>query len=79
MVQDVKEILAYMHKSTYSMEHFDKARKSLNISRGLTRIGETRFSTYVSAVSSVKRCLPAFEKIAGDPLLVIDIAVRSSL
>ncbi|RPD52677.1 hypothetical protein L226DRAFT_474064 [Lentinus tigrinus ALCF2SS1-7] len=73
---DVKDILTYMHKSTYSMEHFDDARTQLGISHGLVKIGKTRFSTYVSAVSSIKRCLPAFEKITCNEALPFARAIK---
>lgn len=79
MVQDVKAILTLMHQSTYTMEHFNEARKALGISRGLTTIGNTRFWTYVSAVESVHRCLPAFRAIIKDRKLSIDISVRHHL
>lgn len=75
MIADVRAILAFMYKSTYTAEHFDEARKKLKISHGLTRIGETCFSTYVSTVESIKRCLPAFELITRDRRLAIDITV----
>lgn len=64
-----------MHKSNYASEHFDEARRKLNISLGLTHIGTTRFSTYVSAAQSVKRCLPAFEQIVKNQALAINVTV----
>ncbi|KAI9065799.1 hypothetical protein FKP32DRAFT_1556380, partial [Trametes sanguinea] len=63
MVQDVKEILSYMHHSTYAMEEYNKARSTLKISTGLAHIGATRFWTYVSAVESVFKGLPAFRAL----------------
>lgn len=75
MIGDVRAILTFMHKSTYTAKHFNEARKKLNISHGLTRIGETRFWTYVFAVESIKRCLPAFELITRHRRLAIDITV----
>ncbi len=68
-----------MHSSNYAAEHFNEARRKLDISIGLTHIGTTRFSTYVSAVQSVKRCLPAFERIVSSHALAINVAVRHLL
>ncbi len=76
MLSDVKAILTFMHQSTYSMEHFNSARQELKISTGLSHIVNTRFWTYVSAVDSVNKCLPAFRAIIEDKKLGIDIAVR---
>ena len=76
MISDVKAVLAYMHRSTFSLEQFESARKTLKITCGLTHIGTTRFWTYVSAVDFIHRCLPAFRAIVSDRKLAIDIAVR---
>lgn len=76
MIQDVKDILSYMHHSTYTMEHYNEARKALKIKTGLSHIVMTRFWTYVSAVESIYHSLPAFREIVANSELHIDIAVR---
>ncbi|KAJ2987987.1 hypothetical protein NUW54_g9257 [Trametes sanguinea] len=79
MIQDVKDILSFMHHSTYAMEHFNEARKALKISTGLTRVVATRFWTYVAAVDSIFQGLPAFSAIVEDPGLFIDIVSKNEL
>ena len=71
----MKDILVNMHQSTYTMEHYNKARQELKITTGLAHIGATRFWTYVSAVDSIYQGLPAFQSIVQNKKLKIDIAV----
>ncbi|KAI0356376.1 hypothetical protein OH77DRAFT_1401645 [Trametes cingulata] len=79
MIQNVKEIVTYMHHSTYTMEHYEDARKSLKIRTGLARIGTTRFWTYVSAAESVYNGLPAFRAIIANEELKIEIPGKNEL
>ncbi|KZT11747.1 uncharacterized protein LAESUDRAFT_640794 [Laetiporus sulphureus 93-53] len=73
MIADLKAILLFMHKSTYTAEHFKDARAAFNIKNGLTTIEETHFSTYTWAAISVCDCLPAFRDITSKPELGIII------
>lgn len=66
-----------MHRSTYSMEHYDYQRRKLNISRGLETVGDTRFGTIYWAAESVRRGLPAFRAIVADESLGISISVST--
>ncbi|CDO74521.1 hypothetical protein BN946_scf184846.g2 [Trametes cinnabarina] len=79
MLQDVREILSYMHHSMYAMEHYNDARKALNIRTGLSHIGTTRFWTFVTAVDSIYQGLAAFRAIVADETLSLDIASRNHL
>ncbi|KAI8990589.1 ribonuclease H-like domain-containing protein [Trametes punicea] len=70
MIQDVKDILSYMHHSTYAMEHYNDIRKNLRIQTGLAQIAQTRFWTYVAAVDSIYQGLPAFRELLMQYLAV---------
>ena len=55
-----------MSLSTYTLDHFDRARQECKINRGLQSIGETRFALIYWSLQSVLDGFPAFVKIAGD-------------
>ncbi|KAH9970487.1 ribonuclease H-like domain-containing protein, partial [Lactifluus volemus] len=73
VIVTLRSTLAFMARSTYTMEHFNYERELLKIGRGLQSIGETRFGTIHWAAESLRRCLPALRNIVGDETLDIDI------
>ncbi|KAJ3017376.1 hypothetical protein NUW54_g596 [Trametes sanguinea] len=79
MIQNVKDILTYMHHSTYAMEHYKDIRRNMKIQTGLVRIGKTRFWTYIAAVDSIYQGLPAFRELVEKHQLSIDIASKNHL
>ncbi|EED78338.1 predicted protein [Postia placenta Mad-698-R] len=82
VISDMRAILAFMNKSTYTMEHFNDACKSLNITIGLAAIGDTRFATLTWTAISVRECLPAFRKIVAQltsPYAKVIKCLKSSL
>ncbi|KAJ7718219.1 hypothetical protein B0H14DRAFT_2643410 [Mycena olivaceomarginata] len=72
IVAEIKEILALMSLSTYTLDWFDAARKELWISRGLQSVGETRFGTIYWSLDSIERGIPAFTSIVRNPALGIE-------
>ncbi|KAF8838962.1 hypothetical protein BDN67DRAFT_906426, partial [Paxillus ammoniavirescens] len=63
IIHQIRTILAFMSRSSYTMEHFDHKRHLLGIARGLEAIGDTRFGTLYWAGRSIQRGLPAFQAI----------------
>jgi hypothetical protein len=55
-----------MSLSTYTLDHYDKARQECKIGQGLLSIGETRFALIYWSLQSVLDGFPAFVKIARD-------------
>jgi hypothetical protein len=74
----MRGLLASLAHAGWAMEHLERARRRLNITRGLESIGETRFGTIYWSAASVHRCLPALREIVGDKTLGIEIGVRTS-
>ncbi|KAJ7835153.1 hypothetical protein B0H13DRAFT_1539242, partial [Mycena leptocephala] len=66
IIADLREVLATMSLSSYSQDWFDLARKSLDISRGLESVRETRFATIYWSLDSTLRRIPAFKSIVLD-------------
>jgi hypothetical protein len=60
------------------MEQFDDCRKKMNISRGLEKLGDTRFGILYWVGKSILRGLPALKAIAEDETLQIKIPVSSA-
>jgi hypothetical protein len=60
------------------MEQFDDCRKKMNISRGLEKLGDTRFGILYWVGKSVLRGLPALKAIAEDETLQIKIPVSNA-
>ena len=73
----MRNVLAFMSLSSYTLDHFDVARKELNIMRGLQSIGETRFGTIYWSLDSVLQGIPPFVKIIQDKSLGIESDVSS--
>jgi hypothetical protein len=63
MIKHLRSIITYFRKSHAATDALNKARKSLNISRGLEGIGKTRFATVCISALSLQRCLPALRQI----------------
>ncbi len=55
-----------MSLSTYTLDHYDKARQECKIKHGLQSIGETRFALIYWSLQSVLEGIPAFMKIARE-------------
>lgn len=68
----MRELLAFMSLSSYTLDWFDVAHKELHIQRGLQSVGETRFSTIYWSLDSVVQGVPAFTKIVRNADLGID-------
>lgn len=73
----MRSVLAFMSLSSYTLDHFDVARKELHIARGLQSIGETRFATIYWSLDSVLQGIPPFVKIIQDKSLGIESDVSS--
>jgi hypothetical protein len=72
---NLRQVLAFMSKSSYAMEHFDYECTKLGITRGIEGIGNTCFATMYWAGKSVQRGLPALQAIVENDTLGIDISV----
>jgi hypothetical protein len=60
------------------MEQFDDCRKKMNISRGLEKLGDTRFGILYWVGKSILRGLPALRAITEDETLQIKIPVSNA-
>ena len=63
MIKHLRSIVTYFRKSHAATDALNKARKSLDIRRGLEGIGKTRFATVCISALSLQRCLPALRHI----------------
>ncbi|KAI9510814.1 hypothetical protein F5148DRAFT_1274586 [Russula earlei] len=79
VLSQLRDLLAFMGLSTYTLDWFDVARKDLHIQRGLQSVGETRFGTIYWSLDSVVQGIPAFTKIVRNPGLGIDNAMLHTL
>ena len=68
-----------MSQSTYALDHFDDARQTLGISKGLEGIGETRFATVYWSSLSLLRGFPAMIKVVQNKDLKIENEVRHTV
>ncbi|EPQ56401.1 hypothetical protein GLOTRDRAFT_138137 [Gloeophyllum trabeum ATCC 11539] len=75
IIGPLREILAFMSRSGYATELFDKARVRLDLGRGLEFIGETRFGTVYWSAESVRRNMEAFRAILDDKSLGITLGI----
>ncbi|KAG6874765.1 hypothetical protein C0992_006641, partial [Termitomyces sp. T32_za158] len=72
VIAQLRELLAFMSLSTYTLDCFDMAREDLHIPRGLQSIGETRFGSIYWSLDSVLQGIPAFKRIVRDRELGIE-------
>ncbi|KAG1889657.1 ribonuclease H-like domain-containing protein, partial [Suillus fuscotomentosus] len=63
MIKHLRSIITYFRKSHAATDALNKARKSMNINRGLEGIGKTRFATVCILALSLKRCFPTLRQI----------------
>ncbi|KAG2337516.1 hypothetical protein BDR05DRAFT_842673, partial [Suillus weaverae] len=63
MIKNLRSIITYFRKSHAATDALNKARKSLDIGRGLEGIGKTRFATVCILAISLKCCFPALCQI----------------
>ena len=68
----MRELLAVMSLSSYTLDWFDVARKELYIQRSLQSVGETRFGSIYWSLDSVVQGIPAFTIIVCKSDLSID-------
>ncbi len=73
-----RQVLAFLSKSHYTVEHFNDARRDLQIGRGLEAVGDTRFGTLYWSLQSIRRGFPALRSIVAKPHLDVDIGVSSN-
>ena len=66
-------LTAFKHSDAATYEP-SKARKDLNISRGLESFGKTRFATMTITAESVRRNLPALRQVSQVPNLGIKVS-----
>lgn len=71
--------MTFMSQSTYTLDHFDDARRILGISKGLEGIGETRFATVYWSSLSLLRGFPAMIKVVQNKDLKIKNEVRNKI
>ncbi|PVF91233.1 hypothetical protein CPB86DRAFT_675702, partial [Serendipita vermifera] len=62
-------VLTFFSHSTQATTHLTRARGTLDISRGLEKIGKTRFGTVYHSSNSILRCTPAIEKVVKSGLV----------
>jgi len=75
VISKMREVLAFMSLSSYTLDYFDLARERLHIPRGLQSIGETRFGTIYWSLDSVLQGMPAFIDIIRNSTLGIESEV----
>jgi ABC-type uncharacterized transport system ATPase subunit len=71
----LRDVLAFMSLSSYTLAYFDEAREDLHIERGLISIGETRFGSIYWSLNSVLDGMPAFKQIMREQSLGIESEV----
>ena len=71
--------MTFMSQSTYTLDHFDDARRTLGISKGLEGIGETCFATVYWSSLSMLRGLPAMVKVVQNKDLKIENEVGNKI
>ncbi|KAF8227084.1 hypothetical protein L208DRAFT_333319 [Tricholoma matsutake] len=72
IISQLRELLAFMSLSSYTLDWFDVAHKELHIQRGLQSVGETRFGSIYWSLDSIVQGTPAFTKIVRNADLGID-------
>ena len=75
VIGQLRDVLAFMSLSSYTLAYFDEAREDLHIGRGLISIGETRFGSIYWSLNSVLDGMPAFRKIMQESSLGIESEV----
>ncbi|KAF8151625.1 ribonuclease H-like domain-containing protein [Crassisporium funariophilum] len=78
-IGQLRDILAFMSLSSYTLAYFDEARNDLHIGRGLISIGETRFGSIYWSLNSVLDGMPAFRRIMQEPSLGLESEVLSGI
>lgn len=69
MLSLLKRLLRYFKKSSHANHELTVARQLAGVSRGLEKVGKTRFATICRAGASVLRCIePLKEIVRGDRL-----------
>lgn len=76
VIGGLRDLLAFMSLSSYTLVYFDEAREDLHIERGLISIGETRFGSIYWSLNSVLDGMPAFKRIMREQSLGIESEVR---
>ncbi|KAF8902221.1 ribonuclease H-like domain-containing protein, partial [Gymnopilus junonius] len=79
VIGQLRDLLAFMSLSSYTLVYFDEAREDLHIERGLISIGETRFGSIYWSLNSVLDGMPAFKKVMQEQSLGIDSEVLSAI
>lgn len=72
IISQLRELLAFMSLSSYTLDWFDVAHKELHIQRGLQSVGETQFGSIYWSLDSIVQGTPAFTKIVRNADLGID-------
>ncbi|KZT65980.1 hypothetical protein DAEQUDRAFT_813834 [Daedalea quercina L-15889] len=71
LISNIRRTLQFFSKSDQSSEELNDIRDRLSISRGLEKIGKTRFANIVRAAVAMRRSLPALrEGCTGGPIIV---------
>ena len=76
MINDLRAVITFFHKSTRAADALEAARKRHRISRGLEGIGKTRFPTICTAAISLKQCFPALCELVDKHMVKFPPNVR---
>ncbi|KXN85363.1 hypothetical protein AN958_01409 [Leucoagaricus sp. SymC.cos] len=79
IITDLRELLAFMSLSTYTLDHYNIIRKKRGVYQGLESIGETRFATVYWSIRSVLAGIDVFVEITRKPELCIDSEILNKL
>ena len=61
VIKNLRLVVSFFSHSTFSTTHLTRIRKRLKISRGIEKIGKTRFGTICLSSMAVDRCAPAIK------------------
>ena len=73
MMSNLKKTVRFFSKSTFSAAELQKARKDVDITQGLTKIGKTRFATHWTAAVALEKCLPQIQELLSDGIIKIKV------
>ncbi|KAF9021139.1 hypothetical protein BDZ89DRAFT_1071710 [Hymenopellis radicata] len=68
----MKGTIRYFSKSNYGSTHMRALRVTLEINKGLEKVGKTRFGTIYWAGYALQRCLPAITELLNSNVILTD-------
>lgn len=67
----MQQLSRFLSKSSFAAAHLKSARQQMGITQGIEKPGKTRFGGWYYAATSIRRCLPAIERIVHDGVIEV--------